>query len=158
MINFFRGFREFLGVPEEALRLCRINPDLEGIDKYTTESAGNALHQTADNAWRFGIEIIFGSEGGIEMREMDGCRFSLSLRGDTHLFFDINIEVREDEFAFTNSIDDKSPRVACKFDRPAANMAGFYSYLAGLVDGVFESKPWDGPKKIPIGFESTRRA
>ncbi len=156
MIQFFNGFCVYLDAPEDTVYLCRVDPDAHGLDKYKKETAGKALLQTDQNAWRFGIGIAFGAKGGIEMREVEGSRFSLSLRASSHLFFDIAIEAHEEGFTFSNMLDDKSPRASCKFTDPVSSMTDFYSYLSGILDQMFESKPWDKPTKIPIGFESTR--
>jgi hypothetical protein len=158
MINFFNGLRAFLDAPEDSMRLCRVDPDLDGPGKYTAEGFGKALTQTDTSSWRFGIEIIFGSDGGIEMRKVDDIQFSISLRGSVHLFFDICIGMQEGGSVFSNALDNSSPRATCKFEDTIASMASFYDYMTGLLDRVFETKPWDGPKKIPIGFESTRGA
>ena len=128
----------------------------EGPFRYSRESAGKALTQTAENAWRFGIEIDFGAPGGIEMREVDDRCFSLSLRASSVLFFDILIEVDDRGFIFTSALDSSSPRVSCGFKDTIASMAEFYGYLAGILQNMFDTKPWAGPRKIPIGFESTR--
>lgn len=159
MVGFFNGFQVYLDAPDKATRLCKVNYDFPDLDKYTpVDSPGKALSQTENNAWHFGIEVIFGAPGGIEFREVDDTRFTISLRGTAHLFFHIKIEIQKDGFVFRNANDSASPRVACKFDDTAETMIELYAYLAGLLESMLDLKPWDGSQKIPVGFESTRGA
>lgn len=135
---FATEFVRYLGAPAQAVALCSIDPQKEGLLKY----ADNFLPIWGENSgeWRFGLRIT----------NQSGSRLIFS-------FFDFCLRFQQDGVILLHV--DASDRREFKHgfaDGPEA-LKPIYDYMVDVLVRSFNRRPWDATaEKSSIGFQVSR--
>lgn len=154
IINFLNGYINYLNAPANNVRLCKVNSEIDGVERYSQASNPSAAISKLDHgAYGFGLEIVIGNIDDDGFNKQPNGTILITESVKYYLFFDIMMKTKENGVIFLNKLDNNSPDHFIKFDDTIGDMEKFYSYLTGLLDGTMDLKPWDGDKKSPIGFD-----